>query len=101
MNPADTSAVVTEAVHTALREALELDDAQLVDNARIMVDLGAESIDLLDIRFRLERALGIQISAEHFVRAFSETNSTEEFQQAFTVAAMCAVLIAWLESDNE
>jgi acyl carrier protein len=95
------SAFVKAAVHAALREALEVDEPEIVDRARIMTDLGAESIDLLDIRFRLEHALGIKVSDEEFVRAFSKARNTQEFAEAFTVAALCALLITRMESANE
>ena len=42
-------------------EALELDEDELDWNSTILDDLGAESLDLLDIVFRLEREFDIQI----------------------------------------
>lgn len=48
-------------VKECLVEALGVDEAEIVPGARIMDDLGAESIDFLDIVFRLEKAFGIKI----------------------------------------
>ena len=45
----------------AVVEALGVDEADITPGARIMDDLGAESIDFLDIVFRLEKAFGIKI----------------------------------------
>jgi acyl carrier protein len=52
---------VFEKVKTCLVEALGVDDDEVTAEASIMGDLGAESIDWLDIVFRLERAFGIKI----------------------------------------
>jgi len=43
--------------------ALGVDEDEVVPNATLLGDLGAESIDLLDILFRIERKLGIKIQA--------------------------------------
>ncbi len=54
-------AEVFEKVKTCLVEALSVDDDEVTPEASIMGDLGAESIDWLDIVFRLERSFGIKI----------------------------------------
>ena len=48
-------------VQTALVEALGVDDDEVVPTATMVGDLGAESIDFLDIVFRLEKSFGIEI----------------------------------------
>jgi acyl carrier protein len=50
-------------VHPAVAEALGLDDDEVTPDATLMDELGAESIDLLDILFRIERSTGIKIQA--------------------------------------
>ena len=45
-------------------DALGLDDDEVTAEATLMGDLGAESIDFLDIVFRLEKAFGIKIARE-------------------------------------
>lgn len=50
-------------VHEAVAEALALDDDEVTSDATLMDELGAESIDLLDILFRLERGIGVKIQA--------------------------------------
>ena len=49
-------------VKTALVEALGVDDEDVQPEATMVGDLGAESIDFLDIVFRLEKGFGIKIS---------------------------------------
>jgi len=58
---APTKEEVFAKVQTALVEALGVDDDQVVPQATMVGDLGAESIDFLDIVFRLERSFGIDI----------------------------------------
>ena len=55
----DVRSAVNEAVVGAL--GVEADDVK--PGATLLGDLGAESIDLLDILFRLERKVGVKIQA--------------------------------------
>jgi acyl carrier protein len=48
-------------VSGTLVEALNVDEDQITPAATLQGDLGAESIDFLDIVFRLEREFGIKI----------------------------------------
>jgi len=48
-------------VKETLVEALSVDDEEIKSDATLMGDLGAESIDFLDIVFRLEKAFNIKI----------------------------------------
>src|SRR5438067_13752610 len=48
-------------VQTVLVDALGVDEDEVKPDAIIKDDLGAESIDFLDISFRLEKAFGIKI----------------------------------------
>lgn len=52
---------VFEKVQNALVEALGVDDDEVTPDATLVGDLGAESIDFLDIVFRLEKAFDIKI----------------------------------------
>ena len=48
-------------VRETLVDALGVDDDEVTPNATLMGDLGAESIDFLDIVFRLEKNFNIKI----------------------------------------
>jgi acyl carrier protein len=48
-------------VRGALVEALGVDEDEVVPQATLVGDLGAESIDFLDILFRLQKAFNIKI----------------------------------------
>ncbi|MCH5373828.1 MAG: acyl carrier protein [Planctomycetes bacterium] len=56
-----TKEEVFEKVKTALVDALGVDDDEVTPEATMVGDLGAESIDFLDIVFRLEKAFNIEI----------------------------------------
>ncbi|HVL11912.1 MAG TPA: acyl carrier protein [Gemmata sp.] len=51
-------------VRSTLVEALNVDDNEVTPAARLRGDLNAESIDFLDIVFRLERQFNIKIPRE-------------------------------------
>ncbi|PQO36974.1 acyl carrier protein [Blastopirellula marina] len=59
MAPSDDE--IFEKVREALVDALGVDEEEVVPEATMVGDLGAESIDFLDIVFRLEKAFGITI----------------------------------------
>lgn len=52
---------IYEKVKETLVDALGLDDDEIKPSARLKADLGAESIDFLDIVFRLERNFSTKI----------------------------------------
>jgi acyl carrier protein len=54
---------VDSAVREAVVLALALDEDEVTPESTLMDDLGAESIDLLDILFRIEKATGVKIEA--------------------------------------
>ena len=58
---------VFDGVKDALVEALAVDDEEVTPDATLVGDLGAESIDLLDIVFRLEKAFDIKIDRGELV----------------------------------
>jgi acyl carrier protein len=55
---------IFDKVRKTLVEALSVDDDQVTPTARLKGDLGAESIDFLDIVFRLEKQFGVTIPRE-------------------------------------
>lgn len=52
---------ISTKVREVLVEALGVDEEEVVPTASLVSDLGAESIDFLDIVFQLERAFGFKI----------------------------------------
>ncbi len=66
---------VFEKVQAALVDALGVDDEEVTPEATLVGDLGAESIDFLDIVFKLEKAFDIQIPREELSPEDILTNS--------------------------
>jgi acyl carrier protein len=62
-----TQAEVFSKVQEALVDALGVDDDEVTPEATLVGDLGAESIDFLDIVFRLEKAFDIKIARGELV----------------------------------
>ena len=54
---------IVSAVQEAVSGALGVGTDEVTPEATLLGELGAESIDLLDILFRLERKLGVKIQA--------------------------------------
>jgi len=68
---------VFEKVQEVLVDALGLDDDEVTKDATLMGDLGAESIDFLDIVFRLEKAFDIKVPREELFPAEAVLNNPE------------------------
>jgi len=68
---------IFQQVQEVLVDALGADDDEVTAEATLMGDLGAESIDFLDIVFRLEKAFGIKIQREELFPAESLMNNPE------------------------
>ena len=62
---------IFEEVKEVMVDALGLDDDEVTEGATLMGDLGAESIDFLDIVFRLEKSFGIKVPREELFPADS------------------------------
>lgn len=68
---------IFEKVQEVLVDALGLDEDEVTEEATLMGDLGAESIDFLDIVFRLEKAFDIKVPREELFPAESVLNNPE------------------------
>ena len=58
-----TESELHEAVQVAVVGALGVSEDEASPDATLMDDLGAESIDLLDILFRIQKSTGVKIEA--------------------------------------
>ncbi|MHC4574644.1 MAG: acyl carrier protein [Planctomycetota bacterium] len=68
---------IFQEVQEVLVDALGVDNDEVAAEATLMGDLGAESIDFLDIVFRLEKAFGIKIPREELFPAEGLMNDPE------------------------
>ncbi len=68
---------IFEKVRDTLVDALGVDEDEVTVQSRLSADLGAESIDFLDIVFRLEKAFGMKIPrGELFPENFAAADTT-------------------------
>jgi Acyl carrier protein len=70
---------IFEGVKEALVDALAVDGEDVTPEATLLGDLGAESIDILDIIFRLEKTFGIKIDQAELIP--SNLINSPEFKQ--------------------
>jgi len=85
-NYSDEKVFIT--IQGIIAQALRVDTSKIVLEARIFTDLGAESIDILDIRFQIEQAFGFKISDEEIMRHIGDDLTAEEIQEQFTVESL-------------
>jgi acyl carrier protein len=64
-----------------IADALARDRAEVQPESRLIADLGAESIDFLDIVFRLEQAFAVQIPRGQILEDARGELSEDEFQR--------------------
>jgi acyl carrier protein len=77
-----TEEIVRELVAESLSKPIE----EVALGSNLMTDLGAESLDFLDIVFRIERAFEIQITRGEMERAARGDMSEEEFAPAGVIS---------------
>jgi len=65
-------------VQSVLVEALGVDEDEVTPQAKLKADLGAESIDYLDIAFQLEKAFTIKIEQKEFSENMQGDDGDEE-----------------------
>jgi acyl carrier protein len=68
---------VFQKVKEVLVDALGVDEDEVTPEATLMGDLGAESIDFLDIVFRLEKAFGMKVPREELFPVEGLMNDAE------------------------
>jgi acyl carrier protein len=74
-----SNAEIGDAVRRIVAEALGRAEDEVQLTSILMDELGAESLDFLDIVFRLEREFGIQITRGEMERAARGDLSADEF----------------------
>jgi acyl carrier protein len=67
------------AVQNAVCEALALEADEVTPDATLTDELGAESIDLLDVLFRIERGTGVKVHAADLAEHIQGGLSDDEF----------------------
>jgi acyl carrier protein len=71
---------ILEGVSVCLIEALDIEENVISEESTIVGDLGADSLDLLDLIFRLEQQFGIKISPREIERRTREKLGSTEVE---------------------
>ena len=75
-------------VSSILQGALGVERSRITRESRLFPDLGAESLDLLDIRFRVDDAFSLKIKEDELLRNVGEGLSAEEIEERLTVRSI-------------
>lgn len=80
-------------VRSIIADVLVIDEEDISLNSRLIVDLGAESIDFLDLVFQLEKEFAIKIPRGQLEKNARGSLSEAEFEKAgvLTVNGMAAL----------
>lgn len=77
-----TEEKVFEELKRAIVETLRVDEGSIKPESSLINDLGAESLDFLDVNYRLEQAFGIKMARhfvlEHVEEMFGEGSAIDE-----------------------
>ena len=84
ITPEEIQAIYPKVAAT-IADALACDEDKVKPDASLINDLGAESIDFLDIVFRLERAFNVKIPRGKIVEEARGPLTEEQFQSGGTV----------------
>lgn len=80
-----SEARILEEVKKAVAETLNIDKETIKPENSLIKDLGAESLDFLDVNYRLEQAFGIKMARhfilEHIEEMFGEGSAIDENNQ--------------------
>jgi acyl carrier protein len=84
-----------------LQEALRIGPTEILPEARVFDNLGAESLDLLDIRFRVDKAFDIKTTDEELIRSLGDGWGSEEIQEKLTVRSLVLYIKQCLQQKSE
>jgi len=101
MSAAPSYEEIGEKVRGTVALVLSLRPEAMTPQSRLLSDLNAESLDLLDLRFRLEEAFRIRITQADLARAFGTDLSAQEFDRRFTIEALTRYVQGRLEEPGE
>lgn len=78
-------------------DALRVELASITPETNLILDLNAESIDLVDIRFRIEEAFGFHVDQRAFITSIAADNPSDVGTQ-LTMRRLTEFVIARTEN---
>lgn len=88
MKTAFSQEKLTSGVISIISDALRIDEGKIKLNSRILKDLKAESIDLLDIRFSIEKQYGLKIGENEIRESVKKAFPGSDIQEKLTVQSI-------------
>ena len=79
---------ILEKIKSIIQDALRKDLNLIVPEARLFLDLDAESLDILDIRFRMEQDFNFKITDGDIIKRFGENATRNEIENKLTVQSL-------------
>ncbi len=76
-----------------ISNALRIDESKITRDSRIVNDLNAESLDILDIRYSIEQELGLEIGENEIADTIGNGISYSEYLNKFTVSNLTDFLV--------
>lgn len=73
-------------------DAMRVDPATITPETNLVLDLNAESIDLVDIRFRIEEVYGFHVEQREFVAAIA-SGTPDEVRALLTMRRLVEFVI--------
>jgi acyl carrier protein len=92
---------ILEGLKDIIITALRVDRERLVPDARFFPDLGAESLDVLDIRFRIEEMFQLKFSDGEVIRQLGENLTHAEIEDKFTLQSLFDYVLKRINETNE
>lgn len=84
-------------IRAAIADSLALDADQIAPESRLTADLGADSLDFIDLIFTLEKRFGVKIrEGELDFLSRLDVSSPEVMREGFLTRAALEGLLPWL-----
>jgi acyl carrier protein len=87
-------------LRTIIVDALRVDPAVVAPQADLFKDLGAESIDIVDVRFRIEDAFGFKLGQQELGEAAAGEAVAADAPRSLTVQQI-AKYVLWRVQERE
>jgi acyl carrier protein len=79
---------IRKKLNSIISYALRIDPDKVTAGSRIIADLKAESLDILDIRFSVEQEFGFKLKEHEIIDTIGKDITSTEFIEVFTVSSL-------------
>ena len=88
-------------LRTIVVDALRVDPAAVAPQADLFRDLGAESIDIVDVRFRIEDAFGFKVGQQELREAATGQPVAADAPRSLTVQQIAKYVLGRVQEREE